>query len=129
MDRKKKILLVEDDAIISLYKKSVFEQAGYAVITARSGEHAVELAESSGPDILLMDINLGKGISGVQAAKSILKKKNFPLIFITSHSAKEVKCMASSIGNFRYLSKSSPVHVMLSEVKKAVQSASNTCIA
>ena len=53
----------------------ILEKSGYDVVTACSGEKAVQAVESD-PEIslILMDIDLGKGISGTEAAERILEK-------------------------------------------------------
>ena len=58
----KTILLVEDEAITAMSEKSAMEKYGYDVITALSGEEAVAMVEKTPAiDLILMDINLGKG--------------------------------------------------------------------
>ena len=64
----KTILLVEDDAIIAMSETRALQRKGYAVVTAINGAKAVESALTLPRlDLILMDINLGKGISGIQA--------------------------------------------------------------
>jgi CheY-like chemotaxis protein len=70
----KTILLVEDEAIIGLSVTMTLKQSGFAVILAMSGEKAVEVVDNH-PEIglVLMDINLGKGMNGTEAARLILQ--------------------------------------------------------
>lgn len=82
-----KILIVEDDqtsaAVMQLYLGSL----GYEINgIATTGQDAIEMARWHQPDLVLMDINLGKGLNGIEAAQII--KKNFytPIIFVTSHA-------------------------------------------
>ena len=65
------ILLVEDEFLISMATKMILERNGYSVITASTGEEAIEKVEQD-PSInmILMDINLGDGIDGTEAAKA-----------------------------------------------------------
>ena len=89
--KRKTILLVEDEAIVALAEKATLEKHGYAVITAYSGEKAVAVAESTpGIDIILMDIDLGKGIDGTEAARRILRTHEAPLVFLSSHIEPEI---------------------------------------
>src|SRR5689334_23737329 len=67
-----RILIVEDEAIIALGIERQLKQMGYAVVgLAGSGEDGLRLALAHRPDLVLMDIQLGHGIDGVQAADAI----------------------------------------------------------
>jgi CheY-like chemotaxis protein len=84
---KTKILIVEDDRITAMSIKLILESAGYNVVgIGQSGEHATELAKSLKPDLVLMDINLGKGINGIEAAKLINKSKKTAIIFLSGNT-------------------------------------------
>jgi len=62
------ILLVEDERIIAEYNSLVLQKHGYSVLCAFTGEDAVHIALSNNYiSLILMDINLGKGITGLQA--------------------------------------------------------------
>jgi two-component system, sensor histidine kinase PdtaS len=66
------ILLVEDDAIIALTEKMSLETYGYSVVTVSSGEKALKtMKERADIDLILMDIDLGTGIDGTEAAEHI----------------------------------------------------------
>lgn len=66
----KTILLVEDEMIIAMAEKRKLEQDGYVVLLVPSGEEAISLVSSRSEsiDLILMDIDLGKGMDGTQAA-------------------------------------------------------------
>ena len=61
-EKNKTILVVEDEAIISIIVSKALKRFGYDVISTNSGEKAVQMivAEDSA-DLVLMDINLGDG--------------------------------------------------------------------
>lgn len=64
-----RILLVEDEAIIALNEKMVLEKHGHDVVIVYSGEDAVErVGEDPDLTLVLMDIDLGAGIDGTEAA-------------------------------------------------------------
>ena len=55
----KTILLVEDEALIALAERKLLERSGYHVLTAKTGEAAVEITRTTaGIDLILMDIDL-----------------------------------------------------------------------
>lgn len=69
----KTILLVEDEAIIFLSTSKILQKNGYDVLVVHKGEKATELAAANPEiDLVLMDINLGADIDGVEAAREIL---------------------------------------------------------
>lgn len=116
---KKNILLVEDDAIIGMYEKSLLEQEGYNVVHCNSGEKAIEYNNSTNFDLILMDIDLGKGINGVEAAEIILRNRHIPIVFISSHNEKEIIEQTESINSYGYIVKNSPERVIFTVIKMA----------
>jgi PAS domain S-box-containing protein len=83
---KKKILIVEDDVtsrdVIKLFLKNI-----YNVEFASNGETALKLVQDNKYDLILMDINLGLGISGIEVTnhiRSIEHYKNVPIIAATA---------------------------------------------
>jgi len=116
----KRILLVEDEALIALAQKKTLENHGYAVVTASSGEKAVILAGTE-PDIdlILMDINLGDGIDGTEAAARILENHDIPLVFLSSHTEREVVEKTEGITSYGYIVKNSGEMVLAASVKMA----------
>ncbi len=81
----KKILVVEDEGLVALYLKKVLMEQGFEEIqVARSGQEAVFKAGQTEPDLMLMDIRLGKGINGIEAVKLINSVRKIPVIYITA---------------------------------------------
>jgi PAS domain S-box-containing protein len=81
------ILIVEDEQIISKAIEKRLKRLGYAVAgVAHTGNEAVEKAVELRPDLILMDINLGSGIDGVEAAGLIRQRMDAPVVFLTAHS-------------------------------------------
>ena len=86
----KRLLLVEDEAIIALGEKKNLERYGYEVVIATSGQKAIELCEADRTlDLILMDIDLGQGMDGTEAARLILLERNIPIVFLSSHTEPE----------------------------------------
>ena len=119
---RKTILLVEDEALISLVGAKTIKQFGYKVITANTGEKAVRRAvENINISLILMDINLGKGIDGPEAARQILSKKTLPIVFITSHTEKEYVDRVKEITRYGYVIKNSGDLVLQSAIEMALE--------
>ena len=120
-ENQKTILLVEDELLVALNQKQTLERHGFRVITAKNGESALEIAEIS-PDIdlVLMDICLGEGIDGAEAAEHIISKRELPLIFLSSHVEPEVVGKTDGIRSYGYIVKSSGETVLLTTVRMAL---------
>ena len=117
---KKTILLVEDEVIIALSAKRVLEDHGYRVITARTGEEAIDLATGSQEtDLVLMDINLGEGIDGTDAAVRILEVCDLPIVFLSSHTERDVVEKIENITSYGYIVKNSGNTVLVASIKMA----------
>jgi CheY-like chemotaxis protein len=82
---KSAVMIIEDEAIIALHLRSIVEGLGHSVTgIARTRAEAVALAERSPPELVLADISLADGSSGIDAVKDILSAMNVPVIFITA---------------------------------------------
>jgi PAS domain S-box-containing protein len=117
----KRILLVDDDAVIALAESMTIKEFGYEVIRSGSGEMAIELvAGESGIDLVLMDIDLGKGIDGLEAARRILGSRHLPIVFLTSHSGSSYIERAREITRYGYVIKGSSDLVLRSSIEIAL---------
>ncbi len=117
---KRTILLVEDQAVIALSEKRALEKYGYSVVTAPSGEAAIDLLEHNcAIDLILMDINLGDGIDGTEASRRILERHNLPIVFLSSHSEPEIVEKTEKITSYGYILKNSSITVLDASIKMA----------
>lgn len=115
------ILLVEDEALIALLETRQLEDEGYRVIHARTGEEAIGLATSARPtiDLVLMDIDLGPGMDGTQAAQAILARLEVPVVFLSSHTEREVVERTEKITSYGYVTKNSGATVLAASIRMA----------
>ncbi len=80
-----RILIVEDDEIISNLISLMLEKKGYAIAgKTGSGEDAIRKAAELEPDLIVMDINLSGQMDGITAARYIFQLFHFPIIFLTA---------------------------------------------
>ncbi len=83
-----RVLIVEDDAVSATLHKAMLESEGHTIVgVARSENEAIALAMAERPDLVLMDIYLEDGTSGVHAAKIMYSSYALPVIFITCGTA------------------------------------------
>ncbi len=119
--QKKTILLVEDEALIAMMEARQLEKEGYAVVTAANGPAAIAAVHElhGGIDLILMDIDLGHGMDGTEAAAEILKDHDIPVVFLSSHTEKEVVEKTEKITSYGYVVKNSGSVVLDASIKMA----------
>ena len=80
-----KVMVIEDESIIALHIKSIVEELGHEVTgIARTRTEAIALANATNPELVLADISLADGSSGIDAVNDILALMDVPVIFITA---------------------------------------------
>jgi len=80
------ILVVEDQRAVAGALKMRLRGLGYDVTAiARDGFEAIEKAAELHPDLILMDVRLGEGMDGIEAAQRIRSTLDIPVIYISAH--------------------------------------------
>ncbi|QRG08267.1 response regulator [Xanthobacter dioxanivorans] len=80
-----RVLIIEDEWVIALDLKTLVAELGHEVIgVAPTHTKAVELAKAGNFGLVLADIQLADGSSGIEAVTEILESFNVPVIFITA---------------------------------------------
>jgi len=116
----KKVLLVEDEAIIAMGQQSLLSRFGYQVDIAHSGEKALEMFQAdSSIELVLMDIDLGTGIDGTEAASRMLCVRDIPVVFLSSHTEPEIVEKTERITSYGYIPKNSSSTVIDASIKMA----------
>jgi CheY-like chemotaxis protein len=120
--RGKRILLVEDEAIIAMATAFTLAGKGFEVEKAHTGEDAVQIfRKEPRPDLVLMDIDLGHGIDGTEATRRILQNHDVPVIFVTNHTGTDVAEKLKSITHYGYVLKNAGDRVLLESVSHALE--------
>jgi PAS domain S-box-containing protein len=117
------ILLVEDDAFIAITQLRQLEAHQYQVTHVSSGEAAV-MNVNQNPHlfhIVLMDIDLGPGIPGTQAAEEILRIVHIPVVFLSSHTERDIVEKTEGITSYGYVVKNSGIVVLDTVIKMALR--------
>ncbi|MBN1649300.1 MAG: PAS domain S-box protein [Spirochaetales bacterium] len=116
----KNILIVENESIIALDEKQILEAEGYTCSIVFSGEKAIEIMNSKKKiDLVLMDIDLGSGIDGTEAAEIILRDFDLPIVFISSHIEPEIVKKTAKITSYGYIVKDSGPTVLIASLQMA----------
>ena len=82
-----RILIVEDILLVAWHLESLVRELDYEVCgLATDGEHAIEQAADSAANVLLMDVNLGDGMDGIEAARRIRETAPAAVVFVTAYN-------------------------------------------
>lgn len=85
--KKLNILIVEDEALIAKDIEYSLQQLGYIISgIAYDGVQALDLIQRTQPDLVLLDIELKEGLSGIDIAHILNEKHNIPFIYLTSYA-------------------------------------------
>lgn len=119
---RKTVLLVEDEVLIAIAQADKVKDFGYDVVMAHTGEEAIQVATGAAPvDLVLMDIDLGRGMNGPEAAERILQSKSIPILFLTSHAEREMVEKVHGITRYGYVIKNSGDFVLQSSIEMAFE--------
>ncbi len=103
---KSRILVVEDEAIVAMGIRQKLEELDYEVVgTIFSGEDAVDTALREEPDLILMDIVLKGRMDGIEAASTIRKQVDIPVIYLTAYSDEAILKRARMTEPYGYIIK------------------------
>jgi len=117
------ILLVEDESISALLTKKQLEDYGYRVHHVQTGEDAVRIIKEQllPVDLLLIDIDLGSGMYGTEAAERILAHQDIPVIFYSSHTERDLVEKIEGITSYGYVLKNAGIVVLDASIKMAIK--------
>ncbi len=106
MDDAKKILLAEDNSILSLLLKFRLEKEGYKLLIAVNGKEAIDLIEKHNPELILTDIMM-PFVSGLEVISHVRNKlnKETPIIVFSSAGQEEIVLNAFNLGANDFMSK------------------------
>ncbi len=106
-NKKKRLLIVEDDILLAQILQEILLEAGYNVLdTVDTGKDAINKARELKPDLIIMDIMLKDQMSGCEAAMIIRKNQNnCKIIFLTAFAEQEMITYAQECKACAYLLK------------------------
>ena len=101
------VLVVEDFEDNRFMMRRLLEMSGYSVVEAVNGNQAVELATSTRPDIILMDLSLPQ-LDGLAATRRIRAQENsrrVPIVAVSAHDSADFHAEALAAGCNEYVTK------------------------
>lgn len=118
-----KILIIEDDQLISRMYEKAFSFEKFEVRVEHNGEAGLEAVSDMQPDLILLDVMMPKmtGIDVLKELKANPKNQSIPVIVLTNLSGTEDAEMALSLGAVKYIIKSQQKpRQIVAEVKEII---------
>lgn len=118
-----RILIVEDEFLIALTAEAELVAAGFTVVgKAASDEKALDLARTGKPDLVLMDVRLGAGRDGIEAALTLRHEMGLRSIIATGSMDDENRRRAAPAAPLAWLAKPYMGDELIATVNTAVTS-------
>ena len=117
---KVRVLLADDEAHVRLLVRTIVTSIGYEVIAeAADGRRAVELFDTTSPDLVLLDINMPV-MDGLTALKALREKSDtVAIVMLTSLASADVVEESLAAGATYHLRKDLPVAELKEEIREA----------
>lgn len=105
----KRILLIEDSKLTRMTYKRIFEEGGFDVLEAGTGQEGWDLTLAEKPDLVVLDLMLPDmhGLEVLKNIRSHVKTRTIPVLVLTSVQETEVVERTLSFGASRYVHKGS----------------------
>ena len=122
----KELILVVDDEpnIVSLMQYNLVQQ-GFEVICASDGNEAIKLARLEHPDLILLDVMLPGGVTGIDVTNTIRKESNIPIIMVTAKGEEIDRVLGLEMGADDYVPKPFSPRELVARVKAVLRRTSN----
>jgi two-component system KDP operon response regulator KdpE len=120
-----KVLVVDDEPQIVRALVTNLKVRGYEVESAATGEEAVQLAATSHPDLLILDLGL-PGISGIEVIEAVRAWSSVPILVLSVRDAERAKVEALDAGADDYVTKPFGIEELLARVRAATRRAAPT---
>lgn len=123
LDKKNKILVVEDEPSLIFTLRDTLENEGFSVFVSEDGDNAVEMVKEHQPDLMILDIML-PGKSGYDICQEVRDLKyTFPIIMLTAKDQEPDKVKGLTLGADDYLTKPFGVKELLARIEARLRRA------
>ncbi len=120
----KKIIVVEDEKIISDNICAYLEKEGYETIKTYAGDEALRIFYDEAPDMIILDLMI-PNVSGEEVCKKIRKDSKVPIIMLTAKVSEENKITGLEIGADDYLTKPFSMRELVTRVNTLFRRVNN----
>ncbi|GCD11456.1 response regulator transcription factor [Clostridium tagluense] len=111
-----RILLVEDEKLMSMFVEMELNHEGYNVDLALDGREGLNIAEENQYDLILLDIMI-PGINGIEVCRRIRQSSMVPIIMLTAKSDISDKVLGLDVGANDYLTKPFAIEELLARIR------------
>ena len=119
-----RILVVDDESVVSSMLCDVLATVGYVVASAASGEKALNLVPTFKPSVVLLDLAM-PGMSGMEVLQHLRREyPRIPVVILSGNQDAEAKRRTLEAGAFDYLTKPFSLTLMRAAVRAAIASGS-----
>lgn len=116
-----KILVVDDEPRVVRLVNEVLKAVGYKVVSAASGEPAIEKVALEQPDLVLLDILLPHGLDGYEICRRIREFSSVPVIMLTAKAQESDMLRGFDVGADDYLTKPFSAKELVARVKAVLR--------
>ena len=126
LDKRDRILIVEDDLLIASQMEAALTDAGFEVTgTASTGKEALHLAETQSPTLVVMDIRLTGDRDGIDTALELFRSHGIRCIFASAYSDQEARRRAAPANPLGWLQKPYTMASLTAVVRAALSELRN----
>ena len=117
MEKKVKILVVDDEEKVLDFLKEVVESQGYSFLSARSGKEAMDKIKEARPNLVLLDVVM-PGLDGLEVLRLIREEdKGLPVVMLTAYGTSERIKEAMELNISGFIPKGASVKEAVSKIK------------
>src|SRR5665647_751513 len=126
MSALRKVLVVDDDPVVAKSFDRVLSAKGYAVITASSGQEALNKLEAEDYDVVFTDIKM-PGMSGLDMAEQLKQRRPWlPVVIVTGYGSPDNEARAEAAGVSGFLRKPLSPEMIEGSAQKALSESAAT---
>ena len=114
------ILVVDDDARVTRSVETVLRDEGFRVVVASGGMEALDMLDSAGPDLVLLDVWM-PDLDGIEVLERLrIRRPELPVVVISGHGTVELAVKATRLGAVDFIEKPFSIDGLLGTVKRAL---------
>jgi two-component system KDP operon response regulator KdpE len=119
-ERRKRILVIDDEPQIVRALRVSLSSHGYEVLTAANGEEALDLAATTPPDVVILDLGL-PGLDGLEVCRTLREWSPAPILVLSARAEERQKVAALDLGADDYITKPFGMDELLARLRAALR--------
>lgn len=123
-DKKRNILVVDDEPQITRVLMTTLTSHGYAIRLAADGDEAIQVMKDWAPDLLITDLSM-PNMDGLQLCRSVRTRSTVPIIVLSVRGEDQAKIEALDAGADDYVTKPFGINELMARIRAALRRASS----